>query len=466
MTYTTCLACIGFVSVLAGTAAAFPTDAEVAAAAGAGASWLAGKQNVDGSWGSTEGEKLLYTTTTVRAFRALNLLDQAYLRGITWLENHSTPNSDFAARRIAALLPHGDTVSVEHTALVESKSRAGPGIARSGWGLSEHYHADPLDTAVVLRSLGTNNATFLAGHRDAIDGLRNTISSSTWTIGQPEAALPFRGDLLTTVAVAQAFRACNALDVIPECDDLSFLPSVESLFVNYAYSTALDRALITGYFTALRDIPPISPTAILQMVDELLDVQSSSGSGSGSWDADVFTTATAIHALASWLGLDSSDASEVVSISHAGIRAAVNRSLGHGAMDKVTMGGLRRLTWLDLSYASTGSILTAIADADNVTTIDLSGNPCLLALSEDYLRQLFPKLVTIIKHPVGDVNQDDKVNAYDRRLVLAHLLNRTPLTGVRARAADLTLDGRLDARDLYWLSRTLVNLSVSDLCQG
>jgi hypothetical protein len=188
--------------------------------------------------------------------------------------------------------------------------------------------------------------------------------------------------------------------------------------------------------------------------------------GNGSWENDVLSTATALRALARWLGLDRAGASTRVSIIDAALREAVNRSLGHHAMDTVIQGDLWRLTSLDLSYAATGADLSALAAAQNITTIDISGNPCLLWMPnrDATLRAWFPQLTTIIAHPVGDIDGDDAVTGYDEYLLVRQLLGRVPPSAAAERAADVNVDGRRDARDLYWLDRVLLNASVSQLC--
>jgi hypothetical protein len=289
------------------------------------------------------------------------------------------------------------------------------------------------------------------------------MTTSGWTIGQSDLTLPFRGDLPTTIAAANAIRAVCASALPPSACTalLNSLAAVETSLTTYAYTNALERGLIAGYFTALRDTPPIPIATIGSMVDLLLFYQSTNG----SWEDDIFSTTTALHALAKWLRLDRADAPTPVSIANAGLRAAVNRSLGHHAMDAVTRGDLWRLTTLDLSYASTGSDLSALSQAQNVTTLDISGNPCLLPLSDTALRGFFPQLTTITRHPAGDVNRDASANGYDQRLLVSDLMKRSVLVGTGRRAADLNFDGQLDSRDLYWLARVLAKRDVSQLCQ-
>ena len=436
--------------------AAAATDAQVLAAAGSAATWLMEQQATDGSWGASDRDQMLCTSGAVLALRATNLLGPSYLAGIVWLENHRAANSDLSARRFLALAPHLDSLGGDKSFLASAK---GPGLALPGWGLSGAYRFDPLDTALVMQALGRGDAAFFSTHLDAIESL----AASTWTIAQPSnTPLSLSGDLYTTVEVARTIRTCSALGV-PRCVQLfNTLGTVESGLAGYPLGSVFDLALIASYFTPLRDAPPIPVANISGMVDLLMLSQAPNG----SWGADVPTTALALRALANWLRLERADASTPIAIADSALRIAVNRSLGHHAMDGVARGDLWRLTTLDLSYAATTVDLSSLADAQNLTTIDISGNPCLLRTVnvQQTLHALFPRLTTIVMRTLGDVNGDGVATTVDLRLLLADLLENSALAGAGARAADLTFDGRLDVRDLFWMESLLEERDVSSLC--
>jgi hypothetical protein len=85
-------------------------------AADSAAVWLQENQNADGSWGTVNAVMPLMTSEAVIALRAYGLKGAAYYRGIAWLENNAMTNTDFKARRILSLLPHGDDISADSTA--------------------------------------------------------------------------------------------------------------------------------------------------------------------------------------------------------------------------------------------------------------------------------------------------------------------------------------------------------------
>lgn len=442
---------------------AVSSDAQVLSAIGKGIQWLAARQQNDGSWGTTSSEKWLHTTEAVRALQSANVLGPDYLAGVVWLENHRPPNSDFAARRLLSLAPNKDTLTVDRSALAAAKAGAVPGITLAGWGVTGDYRADPLDTALATLALGLNNPTFYPSNTDAFAGFAETVVSSTWTIALPQAPPAFGGDLPSTVAVASAIRACAAIGV-SQCSLMAqnTLPSVETKLVAYASTTTLERGLIAGYFAPLRDALP--PAISLAQLGTMIDALVSQQHVGGSWDVDALSTTTALQALARWLRLERPDAGTPVALPNAALRAAVNRALGQHAMDMVTRGDLWRLTSLDLSYASVPADLSALTEASNLTTIDVSGNPCVLAIPNlaTLLQVWFPN-ATIKMFPVGDLNRDNVTNAYDLHRLVAQLMDRQALP--LRRAGDINFDGQVDARDLYWLDRLLLKQDVAALCR-
>src|SRR5208337_537671 len=104
-------------------------------------------QNTDGSWGGDD-VKMLCTVEAVTALQALNQRVPAYYWGITWLENHSAPTVDYAARRIIALSSHGDNLSADLALMEAAQTLTSPG--NSGWGLTQNYQGSPIDSAMAL----------------------------------------------------------------------------------------------------------------------------------------------------------------------------------------------------------------------------------------------------------------------------------------------------------------------------
>jgi len=96
--------------------------------------WLSQNQNGDGSWGATDDVKIPSTVEAVLALQVLNEQAAPYYNGITWLENYAAPNIDYAARRIIALAPHGDSLQPDFALMQAAQMLVQQvPIGNSGW---------------------------------------------------------------------------------------------------------------------------------------------------------------------------------------------------------------------------------------------------------------------------------------------------------------------------------------------
>ena len=180
-----CLACLGLSSH---SFAIYETEISQAS------TWLISQQNADGSWGSLPTEHFVATAEAVKALRASGLRNEAYYRGITWLENHSGDNTDYDARRAVALNTYGADVGAQWlTMLDNAQDTAMPG--RDGWGVSQHYIESPVDTALALEGLdrvGTSSGSASVTIQPALDYVKAArISSAGWTVGAQTSSDPF-----------------------------------------------------------------------------------------------------------------------------------------------------------------------------------------------------------------------------------------------------------------------------------
>jgi len=210
----------------------------VRAAAVRAADWLFDVEmvNDDGRWGAGDLDTMLCTAEVVRALRATNLLGPHYVGGVAWLANHRAPNHDLAVRRLAALTPHRDSLQTDRATIIGAKTT---GLTAPGWGLTGFYRFDPLDTALVLHTLGAGDAAFFSAHADAIQSL----AQSGLTIGYASGT----ADITTAIAAARAVRTCAATGIAP-CGQLlgSLVPAIETNLVGYTPASSLERALIAG----------------------------------------------------------------------------------------------------------------------------------------------------------------------------------------------------------------------------
>lgn len=277
-------------------------------------------------------------------------------------------------------------------------------------------------------------------YADVVAALLAFQFGSVWTVGQaPEEATGlFVGDYLTTLTVCEALRmcrssgqaVCNTPESAAEIDsDLSYAETAAGISNFSDPAESMDTALIARYFGQFSDdlLTPYPPLTI--NVDSIFEELLAQQHADGSWN-DTLVTAVALQAIAGWLKLDAPDQDATLAIDDARLRRAVNSPLGNAAMDAITRSEVRqRLETLDASYAPIAD-LSVLADASNLKTIDISGNPCLVndPNVDQTLMQLFPGLQTVIKRPVGDVNRDGFANSADYALVATEVVYPTSLS--------------------------------------
>lgn len=318
--------------------------------------WLVARQNTDGSWGANETDKFLNTVETVQALRAAGNRNSSYFKGITWLENHAADNSDFLARGALALGTHGDDLSAEVARLESYQDTSIPG--HSAWGVSPAYLQSPLDTAVVLSTL-TNLGTIadLGAARNYLKNSQLTGADKGWTVGLESASNAF-----ATAMVVKALVPLQSQD-----------PSLSTIIANGVATLGAKVNSGSPYylqaFTAYTALLANAATTAQPLLNNLTTAQGVDG----SWSGRIYDTALALRAFAAADGTDNGSSQTSVAIPDAGLRTAINASLGRNALDSIDRAELARLT--DLNAANMGiSNLTGLEWAKNLRSADLRNN--------------------------------------------------------------------------------------------
>jgi hypothetical protein len=402
-------------------------------AAEAAANWLEspGQQNPDGSWGSEEEVRFLYTSAVVDALRAYGRRGSAYFRGIAWLENHAVPGVDGRARRIVSLLPNGDDTSADLQHLLADQNPSW------GWGLSGAYASSPLDSAVALLAIGSlgasdpSSSTLFTAALSALLYLFAVQSDADggWPVvwASMSSASPVESDPVVTALVLRAFAALppgytqivqTSFD-FSRTDGLAFLESQETSL------DALGRAHVA---LALMKWSPESATA--QTLVDTFDVVPPQA----SWMSDSYATATVLHALAARLGADAPEMQESVFVPDARLKGAINDALARNRLDALTRSDLQRLSSVDLSNRGIEE-LTGIEEAVNLTVIDLTGNTEIADTTLLYSLAGLPGFVP--PTPYCDVGQNHEIDASDGLLALRAVVDAVTLTPTQVFAGDL-----------------------------
>ncbi|MDP2788300.1 MAG: hypothetical protein Q8O79_09545 [Pseudomonadota bacterium] len=318
------------------------------------AQWLAGHQNPDGSWGSVEEVKILYTSEAVQALAATNERNGAYWSGIAWLENQAAGNIDYSARRILALTAHGDELGDDLAYLQQAQNLAAP--LTGAWGLTESYESAALDTALALQALAKLNQT--ANVQYALDWLKVSQLSGTdngWALGQNAASDP-----VVTAQVILGLQSFVGMD-----------GALSSVIANAA--ATLNTQVTTASPNRVKALAAIALIRAGQNPAALLDSLVTAQAGDGGVGNDVLQTALAGRTLAAAAGADLASLAETVSINDQALRAAINEAMGRNVMDHLNKGELAKLTSLNIANRGITD-LSGLEWATNLATLDARNN--------------------------------------------------------------------------------------------
>ncbi len=127
---------------------AAPTTATLETARDKSLAYLILQQNGDGSWGTTQSEKVRVTATVLDTFRKYNVSGLIYRRGINWLANAEATSIDAQARQVFTLATLDISSDIDKL--------LNQGILTSNgtlWGPLDSYRYTTLDSSLALQAL-------------------------------------------------------------------------------------------------------------------------------------------------------------------------------------------------------------------------------------------------------------------------------------------------------------------------
>lgn len=418
--------------------------------------WLESVQNLDGSWGSDPATRVVYTSAVVEGLRDQGRRGNAYHRGVTWLENHTAENLDARARRISALLPHGDSLSSDRAELVAG-FRPIVGLG-SGWGLTGAYGPSALDTALVLiafADLGVPpDATLVQAGLDYLKASRT--ADNCWAVRGGTAADP-----IITSVVVRALKRYVAFDSTVTAVGTA---AASRLFVLVTGSNSGPDRQAHAALARLSWYPDTTTA------DGLLNALVGSQDAEGSWYASIYVTAVALRGLATRLGHNAPNLQAVVPFADYGLRSAINLSLGRNRGDAIRRGELRSIASLNARGFGIRD-LSSLAELTSLAWLDLRDNE--IADVTTLLGIATLQTVLLQGNPwsgqLCDINDDTRVDSAD--VMLATRVARGDVFGspvemlLRKTRADVGPtwgpgDGLVDAGDAAVLVRAAAGTQV------
>ncbi len=345
-------------SIVGSSAFALDVNA-VKTAVGNGVAILQTKQSVtDGGWGSLDDLAYPNTVAAVEALRAANQRTGTYYAGVAWLENHNATNVDLGAKKIMALVRHGNNVSPDMDLIQSSKQDT----AQKGWGLSRGYFTSPLETALVLQALTDTKIT--TNQSAAVAYLvASQMSDNGWSIVGAT-----KSDYWVTA------EAVLALAANPSQPGVAAALTRAASFLNTVPAASVSSVVLAKVTLALFKLNGVNA-----QVDSLIATLLGKQIAAGNW-GDTLSTANAVTALAFSVGLNTLSEATVVVVDQEQLRTAINKQLGHAAYGKLTQGDIRNLTSLDLRSASITN-LNGLQGATSLTSLKVNSGTNLSAIA-------------------------------------------------------------------------------------
>ncbi len=320
-----------------------------------GVTWLVSQQNQDGSWGQDDATQYIVTAEAVNALRKTGNWNNAYYKGVTWLENHASDNTDYSSRKIKALVLRGNDLSVPVSFLETNQD-----LNTAGWGISSNYSGANLDTALALiaHSISPTSADITNAVNFLVNQQISMANGGGWSLGSNTTA--------DTITSALALRALSLLQSsYPTVITSTVISEAATAVVNLESGAS---SLVRAYISLALSESGEQTTALTNMINTLV-----SASGSGDWGtADAHTVAMALQALGTYEGFTDTAKLAVVSFPDQVLRETVNTALNRNAMDSIRALEAEQLAGeLTLNNVTN---LTGLSALTNLTSLTLNGN--------------------------------------------------------------------------------------------
>jgi len=481
---------------------AMPALADASQARDRALAYLISHQNGDGSWGSSENDKVRATATALAALRQYNVSGAIRDRAIAWLGNSNPSMPDSLARKIKALADSHLSVATFTPVLIGQAGQFYDVTAQKSyraWGGIGSYQGAVVDTALAVQALISSGAApnqSATGQYGAVDYLLGRLGAGSatslnggWGYEAGDTSIPNSA----IVPTSQAILALTAYGAAPTA-------------VNSAAAWLVQHAVSTGGFGD-NNTPNIVSTALA--VNALAQAsQTTTGAytsainyllnniaADGSWESDAYATAMSASALFNGSqNLADSDGD--------GVPDSVELILGTNPNQFDNWGqrnnGDNANTYLGSPIVITGTTSSAIATAlgsNAVITggqlpagVSLSGSQLIgtpqqsgvfnftyastqangqIVVGTGQIRVGAPLLNNDTSSPtaiVGDVNGDGVVDIADLYLLQQYLLGAVQLYGSQAQRADANPIGSgsgpfIDIADLYALQQKILSQS-------
>ncbi len=247
-----------------------------------GVTWLTANQAADGSWSDNPRTTERDTAAAILALNHITGVDQNLTDGVNWFLSLDDTQTDYLARKIEALLAHGNNVSGLIATLKGLQNSDG------GWGSAAGYISNSDDSALALKALAlsgdVDNAVldpavnFLLSHQNADGG---------WGYGSGQSHLR---PTVNTLDAFYVYRASYSLETAIQ-NGLAWVQARQNPDGGFGpgASTVIDTANV---------LPMVYVFAVeSEVTNPALDFLFSQQQLDGSWNHRSSDTALALNAI-------------------------------------------------------------------------------------------------------------------------------------------------------------------------
>ena len=242
-----------------------------------GLDWLQSQQNSDGSWSDKDNTQLRDTSVILSLFAQIDQANPTIANAIEWLMNAEANTADHLARKIIGLEAVGNSVPQLRQELYDLQNQDG------GWGITDDYRSDILDTALALRALHDNEAQQTAKGIEYLNSVRN--ADGAWGF-----VVDGESNVYATTEVLRAFAAAGREGEISS-QTTAWVVSQRNADGGYGdnTSTSVDTANVILAFIEIDQLDLIDPSTASFYLSQQQD-------NLGSWSGSVYATALSASA--------------------------------------------------------------------------------------------------------------------------------------------------------------------------
>ncbi len=281
---------------------AAPSEEELLNARTAGLAYLIQQQNGDGSWGQNENEKVRVTATVLGIFDHYSVSGLVYQRGLNWLANSETTNTEDLARKYQIL--HYNGIAVETDNLINQGFNNSQDFV---WGAKTTYRYSTFDTTEALKTLldilpseeTEGSISYLMGRRNT--ATPTDLIGSGWGNSNNENSTRGESRVLPTAQVLLLLHKLGGSYWGGIADQYASHWLALQQHANGAISDSDDQAIIETAFAAqalavAKDVAGADPS-VPSAYDSSLDYLLSNQAADGSVENNLFATAVVMRTL-------------------------------------------------------------------------------------------------------------------------------------------------------------------------